>query len=271
MLEEQIDVHGEKRWIQQIPQIGSTCGDSTTGSKNIPSQNGNPRPSCPKHRERYEQRTAGHTQQSHMLQMSFSGEPPKFTTDIPEAVFREEADELTLRKEEKGMLVHLHRHSECGRPCMEAPLDEDWQSARASLKATKVRGGKLCTTSTWRCTMRSILRNQGSTRRQGRWALRNLVEKREGHRDDDPRNERQMSRASVRQALWEAHMESPMAALEEALSTRKTVKVEAKRERRFFFGWILTFGDFCLFHTPTVAAFAFFSHQRWAATATRRM
>ena len=31
MLEEPIDVHGEKRWIQQIPQVGSTCGDTTTG------------------------------------------------------------------------------------------------------------------------------------------------------------------------------------------------------------------------------------------------
>ena len=28
MLEEQIDVHGEKRWIQQMPQVGSTCGDA---------------------------------------------------------------------------------------------------------------------------------------------------------------------------------------------------------------------------------------------------
>ena len=57
-----------------------------------------PRPSCPKHRD-----PSSHTNIASVLQMSFSGEPPKFTADFPEAVFREGADELTLRREEKGM------------------------------------------------------------------------------------------------------------------------------------------------------------------------
>ena len=47
------------------------------------------------------------------------------------------------------------------------------------------------------------------------WALRNAHEKGDGH--SDPSTDRQIeSRASVRQALWEAQVSSPTAALEEA-------------------------------------------------------
>ena len=42
---------------------------------------------------------------------------PKFTTQFPEAVVREGADEVTLREEEEGI---LHRYHECERQQMES-------------------------------------------------------------------------------------------------------------------------------------------------------
>ena len=53
---------------------------------------------------------------------------PKPTTDFPEAVVREGADELTLRADEEGALrTPSHRHHECGRQKMGGHRsDEDW-------------------------------------------------------------------------------------------------------------------------------------------------
>ena len=52
----------------------------------------------------------------------------KFTTAFTEAVVREGSDELTLRREEEGVLRTSHRHHECGRQWGPPPVDEDWHA-----------------------------------------------------------------------------------------------------------------------------------------------
>ena len=54
---------------------------------------------------------------------------PKFTTDFPEAVVREVADELTLRAEEEGALRTFTDTTDVGDSRWEPPLvDEDWHA-----------------------------------------------------------------------------------------------------------------------------------------------
>ena len=54
---------------------------------------------------------------------------PKFTTDFPEAVTREGADELTLRAEEAGMLRTFMDTTDVGDSRWVPPLvDEDWHA-----------------------------------------------------------------------------------------------------------------------------------------------
>ena len=54
---------------------------------------------------------------------------PKFTTDFPEAVAREGADELTLRAHEEGALRSFIDTTNVGDKRWEPPLvDEDWHA-----------------------------------------------------------------------------------------------------------------------------------------------
>ena len=60
---------------------------------------------------------------------SLSVVKPKFTTDFREAVVREGADELTLRKEEEGMLRTFIDTTNVGDSGWRPPfMDEDWDA-----------------------------------------------------------------------------------------------------------------------------------------------
>ena len=108
---------------------------------------------------------------------------------------------------------------------------EDWHAVRSR------------TARTWRCTERSISKKKKrgvNKKARALWALRDAEEK---GSSENPGGERQIeSRTSVRRALWEVHMKSRTAALEEALrrtedgqdGLRPLSQGEAKRERRFF-------------------------------------
>ena len=86
------------------------------------------------------------------------------------------------------------------------------QSARPSSEESMVRSGKGCTTSV--CTLSN--KSQGN-RRVGKHTTIGVVS----------------SRAAVRHALWVAHMQSPMSALEEALKrTGEGGKGRVFRRRR---------------------------------------
>ena len=82
---------------------------------------------------------------------------PKFTADFPEAVVREGADELILRREgEEGYVAALS-----STPRKWETVDgghRSWmRTGTPSVRPfSKGRHGRTCTASTWRCTMLSI-------------------------------------------------------------------------------------------------------------------
>ena len=54
---------------------------------------------------------------------------PKFTTDFPEAAVQEGADEVTLRREEEGLLHTFIDTTNVGYHRWESPLvDENWHA-----------------------------------------------------------------------------------------------------------------------------------------------
>ena len=82
---------------------------------------------------------------------------PKFTTDFPEAVVREGADELILRRE--GEERYFAALSSTPRKWL--TVDGGHRSGMRTgtppvRPFSKGRNGRTCTTSTWRWTMRSI-------------------------------------------------------------------------------------------------------------------
>ena len=87
---------------------------------------------------------------------------PKFTTDFAEVVVREGADELTVRREDEGMLRSVIDTTNVGDSRV-GPLlvDEDWRAVCQSTKASRDRDGRTCATSTWRCTNRSTSKKPG--------------------------------------------------------------------------------------------------------------
>ena len=106
---------------------------------------------------------------------------PKIGDDFCEAVVREGADELTLRgEEEEGMLRTFVDTTNVGDSRWEPPpVDEDWHAMCQAMFAgvegpdhLQVRrggkNGRLCTTSTLRCTKRSTSRSRAATRKQRR-------------------------------------------------------------------------------------------------------
>ena len=75
----------------------------------------------------------------------------KFSEDVPEAVVREGADELMLRREEEGVLRTLIDTTNVGDIGRKPPLVDETgvQFVRAFTKASRERNGRTCTASTW--------------------------------------------------------------------------------------------------------------------------
>ena len=96
---------------------------------------------------------------------------PMFTGDFPGAVVREGVDELTLRREETGMLRTCIDTTDVGGRSWGPPL-VGMPFVRLPTEESRDRNGRTCTTSTLRRTKRSISKTQGSTRRQGRCGQR---------------------------------------------------------------------------------------------------
>ena len=123
---------------------------------------------------------------------------PKFTEDFPgSGAVREGADELTLRREEEGMLRTLVETTSVGDSRWRAPLvDEHWHAMCQAI-CTGVDGQ--CTTSTSRCTKRSTSRSRAATRQQLRCRMRDAKAGGEAHHDRSCERhiEKQRSAASV--------------------------------------------------------------------------
>ena len=81
----------------------------------------------------------------------------QFTADFPEAVVREGADELTLRRGEEGTQRSFTNTTNAGDNRWWPPLvDEDWHAiCQAILKGIEGEEWKGCTTSMQNCTQQS--------------------------------------------------------------------------------------------------------------------
>ena len=90
------------------------------------------------------------------------------------------------------------------------------QFVRPSTKVSRKRNGRTCSTSKLICTKRSTLKKPGVNKNaKAFWSMRDAKANGEAY---DHKSERHIeNRASMRQALWEAHMRRPTAASEEAL------------------------------------------------------
>ena len=194
---------------------------------------------------------------------------PQFIKDYTEAMVREGADELTLRKQGEGALrivVDITKMGDSGwdhRSWMRTGM----QFVKPSTEASRGAEGEIFYHKNAELHKAVNLKKLASEKTKT--LLANVAKTNEEASNDRSSESQIESRTSVRRALWEAHMKSPTAALEEALrrtknGARRAQSCAARRsETNFFFiERVIYFAASCLQKTSGVYVSLERAHQR---------
>ena len=144
---------------------------------------------------------------------------PKFTTDFPEALVQEGADELTLRPEEEGMLRTFIDTTEVGDSRWGPPLvDEDWHAiCQAIFQGVEGSGWEIvCHNCKELHKAVKCKKSRENKKARALWSLKDAKRQRNRFLRSWQCAE-DYTRSQVRLDLWAIHLKSPTAALADAL------------------------------------------------------
>ena len=129
---------------------------------------------------------------------------------------REGADELTLRREEGKVRTFIDTTNVCDNGWVLPLVDEDWHAVcQAIHKDVEEQREVVYHKYVEMHKAINLKKSSGSKKAIALWSMRDA--KANGEAYYDRGGEHVENSSAVRQALWEAHVKSPTAALEEAL------------------------------------------------------